>query len=337
MLPAPFIGRAIAATAITIAGPDGVFQQVFQTAVLDAFHRVRPDITVRYYAVSNPAQTLGLLRQRLTPPPFDVVLLSPRTGRAATTQDLLAPMHPETMPALAELIPAATLPGLAGRAAMVDSLAMAHGPGMASQPVVSWRTVWDPTKVQRIAIPAPPDTIGIGFTLVASRLFARGIDQASMMGAITAISHIAPRVVSWLPRPNVYDFVIDDHAALGIAWNSTGQIRAQRNPGRLRMSVPRDAPVHDIHTIHLVKRSPHPDAARAFAGFVLGTDGQTRIAAHLFMNPVNRLIRMPPEIAGHLVPLADPDVPLLGVDSPEMEALSGIILAGWRDRILRRR
>ncbi len=335
MLASPFVRPAAAAASMTVAAPGGVFQQVFQAAVIDAFRRARPDIAVYYYPVSNPAQILGLLRQRQQPPQFDVVLLGPKTARSATSENLLEPMRPETMPVLSELVPAVAIQGVAGAAAMIDCLAMPHVPNATKQSLTSWRILWDPSVTQRIAIPGPPDAVGIGFISIASRLFARGLDRDSLTGGINAIKHMAPRVVSWLPRPDVYDFLIDENAAFGVAWNGIGQVRAKRNPEQLRMALPTDAPVRDIHTIHLVKGARQPDAARIFASYVLGAEAQSRIADNLFMTPVNSLARISPEASSRLMRLDDASVPLVTVDSPEIDDLRGFITTTWRETIMR--
>jgi putative spermidine/putrescine transport system substrate-binding protein len=177
--------------------------------------------------------------------------------------------------------------------------------------------------------------VGIGLTLVAATLFSRGLDRHSLDGAINAIRHVAPRVVSWYPRPDVCEFLIDESASIGPSWNATGQVRARRNPTRLRMAVPGDAAVRDIHTIHVVRNTPRTETARAFVAYVLGTEAQTRIADFLFMTPVNAAVRLLPETARRIVPLADPRAPLSGIDAPEIEAMRAMIVSGWRERILR--
>ena len=335
ILPLPFVRRSAAAVRVSIAAPGGIIQQVFQAAVIDPFRRLRPDIEINYYPTSNPAQVLGLLRQNPRAPQFDSVVLSPRIGLAATAANLLEPLKPETMPVLAALVPAARLEGLDGAALMIDSLAIAHVPDATTREITSWRILWDPGAVSRIAVPAPPDPVGIGLTLVAAMLFARGIDRQSLDGAINAIRHMAPRVISWHPRPDVCEFLIDEAASIGPSWNATGQVRARRNPIRLRMAVPGDAVVRDIHTIHVVRNTPRAEAAHAFVAHALGVEAQTRIADMLFMTPVNAQVRLAPETARRIVPLADPKAPLVGIDSPEIEALRGVIVAGWRDRVLR--
>ena len=184
-LPQPFVRRAAASVRLSIAAPGGVFQQVFQAAVIDPFRRLRPEIGVNYYPTSNAAQILGLLRQHQRAPQFDAVVLSPRIGAQATAAALLEPLRPETMPVLGELVPAALMDGLAGAALMIDSLAIAHVPDATPRAITSWRILWDPGAVSRIAVPAPPDPVGIGLTLVAAALFARG--GTALAGALNRL------------------------------------------------------------------------------------------------------------------------------------------------------
>jgi putative spermidine/putrescine transport system substrate-binding protein len=333
----PSIGRARAAGAITVAALDGVFRQVFQTAVIDPFRRLRPDVAVYYYGVSSPSQIVGLLRQRQVPPQFDVVLLNPKAARAATAAELLAPMDPGTLPATADLVSGARLPGMVGVVAMMDCLALAHVPEATQRALTSWRTLWDPTVVRSLTVAAAPDPAGIGFTLIASALYGRGLDAQSIANGVNAISTIVPRIVSWQPRPDVYDFLIDGNAAFGVAWNGIGQVRARRNTERLRMAIPTDAQVRAAHTLHLVKGTVWPEAARAFAAYVLGPECQAAIADNLFMTPVNPRALVSATTMARLCPLADADLPLEGIDSPAIEAQHSLIVNLWRDRILRAR
>ena len=335
-LAAPVVARAQRPAAITIAAPGGVFEQVFQTAVIDPFRRQRPEIAVYYYAVSNPAQTLSLLRQRMEPAQFDVVILSPRIGRSATRDGLLDPLTADGVPAREELVPAAQVADMAGCIAMVDCLAMPHVPAVSRPDMASWRLLWD-DRTRRIAIPAAPEPVGIALTMIASRLFGQGDDQQSLAGGITALRHIAPRVVSWHPRPDVFDYLIDDLAAFGIGWNSIGQVRARRNTERLRMALPRDVTFRDAHTIHLVKGSARAEAARSFVNHVLGAEAQSRLAESLCMTPVNPRARISAEASTRLLPLEDPSRPILTVDSPEIDALRSRIVDGWRSQVLRPR
>lgn len=333
-LPLPFVACAQRPSSITVAALGGAFQSVFQTALIDPFRRLRPDIAVYYYAVSNPAQILGLLRQRIEPAQFDVILLNPRTARLATSERLLEPLRPELT---ADLIPAARLDGVAGAVAMVDSLGLPHVPEAGRPDMSSWRVLWDGNFVSRIALPAAPDPIGIGLTLIAAELFGNGRDRAAIPGGITALTHLTPRIVTWNPKPDVYDYLIDRLALFGVAWNGIGQVRAQRNPGGLRMALPRDVPVRDLYTIHQTRTSARPETAQAFIAYMLGPQAQARIAESLFMTPVHMGVRVAPATAARLLPLDAPDQPIIGIDSPEVEALKGPIVEGWHSKVMRGR
>lgn len=336
-LVAPGAAQAQRGGAITVAALGGAFQQQFQTALIDGFRRLRPDIAVYYYPVSNPAQIVGLLRQGAQPAAFDVVLLNPRSARPATTQGLVAPLTPDVVPALNEIVPAARVDGIAGAVAMVDCLGLPHTPEAARPDMSSWRLLWDPTIAGRIAIQAAPDPVGIGMTVIASRLFSQGKGREAIADGINALSHLIQRVVNLNPKPDVYDYLIDGRAEFGVAWNGIGQVRAQRNPGRLRMALPREFPLREIHTIHLVANSARPAAARAFINHVLSVEGQSRMADALFMTPVHPRARVSAETEQKILPLDDPAGPIIGVDSPEIEDLRGAIMSGWREQLMRAR
>jgi len=337
VLALPSIARAQRGGAITVAALGGVFQQQVQAALIDGFRRARPDIAVYYYPVSNPAQIIGLLRQGTRPSPFDVAFLNPRSARQATAMGLVAPLAPDTVPAFGDIVPAARVNDIAGAVAMVDCLGMPHVPEIARQDMDSWRLLWDPTVARRITVPAAPDPIGLGLTLIASRLFSKGQDREAIGDGVNALSSLIPRIVSLNPRPDVYDYLIDGQAEIGVAWNGIGQVRAIRNPGRLRMALPREFPVRDMHTIHLVTNAARPEAARAFIDHTLGPDGQSRIANAFFMTPLHPRARPSSQAAARLLPLDDPDRPIIGIDSPQVEDLRGAIVAGWREKLMRAR
>lgn len=322
---------------ITVAALGGVFQQQFQTALIDSFRRVRPDIAVYYYPVSNPGQIVGLLRQGAQPSAFDVALLNPRSARLATAQGLVTPLEPDTIPTVNEIVPAARLDGIAGVVAMVDSLGMPYVPEAERAEMTSWRLLWDPAIARRITIPAAPDPIGVGITVIASRLFSQGQGRDAIVDGINALSHVIKRVVNLNPKPDVYDFLIDGKAEFGVAWNSIGQVRAQRNPTRLRMALPREFPVREMHTIHLVANTARPEAARAFINYVLGAEGQSRMAEALFMTPMHPGARVSAETTRRILPLENRNGPIVGVDSPEIEDLRGAIMTGWREELMRAR
>jgi putative spermidine/putrescine transport system substrate-binding protein len=333
-LPTIIRAHAQASGSISLAGPGGPFQEEFQAAILEPFRRLRPDVAVFYYATSNPGQILTLLRMRIEPPQFDVALLTPRLGVAATRQGLLEPLRPETMPILNELDPAARIENMAGVTAMLDCLSLARMP--TAPPITAWRDLWDATRVDRLALQAAPDPIGLGVTMIAKRLFGQGEGPESLAGAITALGHLAPRVVSWHPRPNAYDIVIDEWARYAIGWNGVGQIRARRNPTRLAMSVPADIRVREAHTIHLVKGSARPEAGRALIGYLLGGEAQTRIVERLHLTPVHPGARIAEADRRRIPPPPDPAGTVI-IDSDEVEASRPAIVAGWRETVLRAR
>ena len=130
--PRPHARRA-PPTALTLAGRGGWFQTAFDTTVLGAFRKTHPDIAVFYYPSGDAFQTLGLLREQRASPSTDVVLLETGVATRATTEGLLVPLDAGTMPVIKDLIPSAVMPGTAGPALILDSLALGYSPARATQ------------------------------------------------------------------------------------------------------------------------------------------------------------------------------------------------------------
>ena len=97
---------------VTFAAYGGLFQELYEPAVVQPFGRLHRDIDVFWYALPSAAQTLALLRRQHDLPEIDVVLLGSAAARAATEEGLLEPLSAASMPVLGELAPGTTFPAL---------------------------------------------------------------------------------------------------------------------------------------------------------------------------------------------------------------------------------
>jgi putative spermidine/putrescine transport system substrate-binding protein len=282
-----FIRPASAAPVIlTFAAYGGLFQNTYEPAIVEPFRHNHAGIGVFYLSVPSSTQTLAALRRQSDLPEADVVLLDLASARIATDEGLLEPLKPGSLPVLAELTPAAVFPGIAGRALYTEPLVLlfdaAHVP-----PPTTWKTLWNGGDEKVIAIPAPPDSIGLAFTIVAGRLFGGGTEPRAAASGITAINDLSRAVVTWDPRPDVYRFLSDGGARLGAGWNMQAQLESDRTAGRLGIAFPNEGTISRVVTINLVKGAPHPEAARTFIEYLLGQEAQKTMVEQMFLGPVN--------------------------------------------------
>ena len=121
----PRVRPAFAARrSLTFAAYGGMFQELYETAVVDPFGGAHTNTDVFYYAGTTSSQALATLRRQRERPEIDVVLLDLPSARTASDEGLLEPLTAATMPVLTELAPSATFPGISGRALFTEPLVL---------------------------------------------------------------------------------------------------------------------------------------------------------------------------------------------------------------------
>jgi putative spermidine/putrescine transport system substrate-binding protein len=281
----PFIRSAVAARrSLTLAAYGGLFQELYEAAIVDPFSRAHADIGVFYTPVPASTQTLAMLRRQRDQPELDVVLLDLAAAKVATDEGLLEPLT--SMPVLGELAPAATFPGVAGRALFTEPLVLLFDAAR-TRPPPSWKSLWGGLTERTIAIPAPPNPVGIAFAIVAGQLFGGGDVGRAAAAGITAINELSRGMVTWNPNPDVYHFIGDGAAKLGVGWNMPAQVVSDRLSGRLGVAFPEEGTISRVTTVNLVKGSRQPEAARLFIAWLLGIEAQKIMVERMFLGPVN--------------------------------------------------
>lgn len=286
-MPALIARSARAAREVTIVGVGGWFQSAFDTRVLGAFRKTHPDIAVFFYPLGNAYQVLGLLRGQAAAPNSDIALVETGVAARATTEGLFTPLDAAAMPVIRDLIPQAVVPGIAGPALMLDSLALGYDPARVTRPPQTWRNLWDPSYGPRIALQTPPDSAALALTAVAGGLFGGGGPARSLEAGLTALAQLAPRVVLWDPRPDVYSAIASGDADIGPGWNAQAQNQAAQTPARFAAAVPGDGSPVVATTINLVKGAPQQAAARTLIAWLLGPEAQKLLTNALYFAPVN--------------------------------------------------
>lgn len=327
----PRLRTAKAATkSITFAAQGGLFQDLYDPGVVQAFGRVRPDIDVLWYALPSAAQTLPLLRRQSVPPDFDVVLLDLAAAHTATEEGLLEPLVPAALPVLGELAPSAAFPGVAGRALFTEPLVLLFDAAHA-RPQATWKALWNTTENRSIAIAAPPDASGIGFSVVAARLYGGGNEVRALQDGITAIGELARQVATWDPSPDVYRCLGEGGAKLGVGWNMAAQIWSDRLGGRLGVVFPAEGTLSRVMTVNLVKGSRQPEAARQFITWLLGAEAQRTMVETMFLGPVNAHTKYMEGALQRTANTPDRVAHAMPVDWVTIGALRETILRRWRE------
>ncbi|MEA2737516.1 MAG: putative spermidine/putrescine transport system substrate-binding protein [Acetobacteraceae bacterium] len=336
-LPALLARPARASRTVTFMGFGGWFQTAFETTLLPAFQRTHPDIGIFFYPAGNASQMLGLLRGQRSLPSTDVVLLDTAAAARATSEGLLAPIGVDTMPVIKDLLPEAVMPGLAGPALMLDSLALGYNPTLIPQAPRFWRNLWDAGYGRRIALQTPPDPAALAMTTVAATLFGGGDLVRSLDVGITAIAQLQPRVVLWDPAPDIYTAIALEDAGIGPGWNARAQNQAAQTPTRFAATVPNEGSPVRVITVNLVKGAPQPEAATLLINWLLGPEAQRLLAEVLFFAPVNARADIPVAVLERVGASPAMAARRMKMDWVAVDAIRDQITVEWRKRNLARR
>ena len=229
----------------------------------------------------------------------------------------------------AELDPSAILRGLAGPALYSEPLVLLYDPGRVAPPS-RWTALWERTPGRSIALPSPPDPIGIGFAITAARLVGAREGTPSLDAGFDAIAQLTPNVASWHPRPDVYRFISDGNASFGVGWNFPARVHTARLNGHLAMTIPEDGTVSRVTTINLVRGSPAADTARHFIGWLLGGVAQNLMLEKLFLRPVNIRASYPAAALARTVSTGERNAPAMAIDWSWAASMREDIEARWR-------
>jgi putative spermidine/putrescine transport system substrate-binding protein len=324
--------EAAARRSVTLAAFAGLFQELYEPSIVDPFTQSRPDFGVFYAPFPGSTQILATLRRQRGLPELDVVLLDLAAARAATDEGLLEPLTLASLPVLADLAPTATFPGVAGRALFTEPLVMLFDAAQTAPPTL-WKSLWSGLSKRTIAIPAPPDPIGIGFTIVAGRLFGGGNEPRAADAGVIAINELSSGIVTWNPLPDIYHFIGDGGAKLGVGWNMPAQVFSDRLSGRLGVAFPNEGTISRVATVNLVKGCREPDAARLLIAHMLGVDAQRTMVERMFLGPVNARARYDEASLSRTANTPERTANAMPIDWVAVEAIRPAILRRWREVI----
>lgn len=335
-LAAPYITRLHAQEGtLVLAAYSGIFEDNYRPAVVEPFMKKYPGIKVTYYAAGSSAQTLGLLRAQKAAPQLDVVLFDVSVAKGATDDGLLE--DTSDLAVLKELVPTAFTKGVHGAAGTFDNYVMLYAPEKVKPAPTSWKAFWDPALKDRIALVAPPDIVGISFTLMANKAWGGGDYKKSVETGIAKIAEMAPNVLSWNPAPDPYTFIIQGQADIGVGWNARGQLYSANSNGKLAVAIPSEGSLFQINNYAMVKGAKNAGPAKTFMEYALGAEAQASFTERMFYAPVNSKAQVSAAALARTAATPERLANMLDVDWLEIARIRDGIAEQWRRRILTKR
>lgn len=278
---------ARAETTITLVAYPVLFQENYTKAVIEPFMKENPGIKVTYFAQPTSAQMLGTLRAQKASPQSDVMIFDMTVSKVGLDEGLLTKLDENEIPNIKDLYPSARIPGLAGVGVTFDNLMLLYNTDLVKEAPTSFLALADKAYAGKVVIPAMPDIIGFGLTVLLDKAGGGTNYLVNLDKGIETLGRIAPNVQTWEPKPEVYAPILNGQAALGVGWNARAQLNNKLSNGKLNSVLPKEGTAFQINTINLVAGSPNQAAAKAFIDYALSPKAQKAFTEAMYYAPTN--------------------------------------------------
>lgn len=280
---------------VNVVAFSGLFQEAYLKAVVRPFEAANPGIKVNYFGVPTSGQNLGTLRAQKAAPQADVAIMDVAVSKAGSDEGIFTKLTEEMIPNIADLVPEARNPEVAGVGVTFDNFAMIYNPEAVKTPPKALKDLASPDLKGKVAFTGMPDIIGLSAIMVLDKTLGGPGLQGRFEKGFEAMGEIARNIQTWEPQPEIYPLVISGQVAAGLGWNARSQLNAKMSNGRLVAVVPAEGTVFQMNTINLVTNGPSPEAAKKFINYALSPEAQKRLTEEMFYVPSNKKVKVDPE------------------------------------------
>lgn len=323
---------AQAQTTVTFAGYTGLFQDIYMRTVVEPFMKANPDIKINYFAPGNSAVILGALRVQKDAPQVDVAMMDISIAKAGSDEGLFAPIDESVTPHVKDLYPAALMPGANLAGMTFDSLVLVYDKTIVKEPPKSWRALWEPRFSRKVALHATPDILGVALTIMLEKMAGGTNWNSDVERGIKEMETLAPHVMTWDPRPNIWEMVMAQQAVIGVGYNARAQVFADQPGSVLAASIPDEGTLFQTNAVVLVKNAPQQAAAKKFIDYMLSPVAQKAFTEAMFYAPTNRKAQIAPEALARTS--AGQMEKVLDVDWLKVAMIRDKVTQEWRRRVI---
>jgi putative spermidine/putrescine transport system substrate-binding protein len=166
-------------------------------------------------------------------------------------------------------------------------------------PPTSWLDLFRPEFKGHTIMTSMTSTAGVQTLLIFSRL--SGGTERNLEPGWRKMKEFAQTVVAF-PRNSP---ILSQHFERGEAWigvwdnAAAGQLASTGAP--VAFVLPKEGAPVDVLSLHVVKGAPHPKAAHLLINYMLGEKMQPLLAQRVLIGPLNREVKLPPEVAARVV------------------------------------
>jgi putative spermidine/putrescine transport system substrate-binding protein len=294
-------GAASAQTELTVIVYGGSFEEGWKKAVIEPFEKANPGIKVKI-ATGLTMQTVAMMRAQKDDVKIDVIMMDEIGAAQANAEGLYQPLAPAKVPNIEKLYPQFRTAGDPYTKFMYVSQALAYNKDIVKEAPTSWMAMWDSKYKGKIASPDITTSHGAFLLLTAADMSGGGLKTVDP--GFDLLKKLKPNILTFYTQHAQLAQLFTQGDVAMASWTSDRAQAAIDGGASLGWTVPKESAYIIDSTIGIAKGSKNVDAAEKYVNFVLSNEAQAANAQYTYLSPVNKEVKLAPEIAKKL-PVAD--------------------------------
>lgn len=292
---------ALAVTELTVIVYGGSFEEGWRKSVIEPFEKANPDIKVKI-ATGLTMQTVAMMRAQKDDPKIDVIMMDEIGSAQANAEGLYQPLVPAKVPNIEKLYPQFRTAGDPYTKFMYVAQALVYNKTMVKEVPTSWMAMWDKKYQGKIASPDITTSHGAFLLLTAADMAGGSVKNVDP--GFELLKKLKPNILTFYTQHAQLAQLFTQGDVAMASWTSDRAQAAIDGGAPLGWTIPKESAYIIDSTIGIAKGSKNVDAAEKYVNFVLGAEAQAANAQHTYLSPVNREVKLAPEIAKKL-PVGD--------------------------------
>lgn len=256
---------------------------------------------VEYTASLTPA-TMGQLQANRSNPPFDVVMLSRPAGVRAGRAGLVDKIDSSKLANLPQLQQSSLSEDSFGIPFILDTVEIMYNKTMVSEPITSWLDLWRPELKGKIALPSTSVVFAPDFVaLIARALGGSEKDPAAVDEAFAKIVELKDNVRTFTTNPEQASTLMERGEIAATPQFGVRVSSVIRNNPDVSRSFPDEGVAARPYDLLIPSGSSRKEGAYSYIDFIIAKETQERIAAALWVTPVNAEIELPDDVSDKVV------------------------------------
>jgi putative spermidine/putrescine transport system substrate-binding protein len=294
-------GTALAQTELTVIVYGGSFEEGWKKAVIEPFEKANPGIKVKI-ATGLTMQTVAMMRAQKEDVKIDVIMMDEIGAAQANSEGLYEPLSAAAIPNMDKLYPQFRTAGDPYTKFMYVSQALVYNKDVVKEKPTSWMAMWDKKYQGKIVVPDITTSHGAFFLLTAADMSGGSVKNADP--GFDLLKKLKPSILTFYTQHAQLAQLFTQGDAVMSSWTTDRAQAAIDGGAPLGWTIPQESAYIIDSTIGIAKGTKNREAAQKYVNFALSTEAQAANARFTYLAPVNKEVKLPPEVAQKL-PVGD--------------------------------